>query len=51
METKAPSEAITARQPSGATPDQMRDARARAWRFVINAHEKKKAAETGPKPK
>lgn len=50
METKA--QIISVRQHPDATRDQARDARARAWRFVIDAHEKKKAAgsEADPKP-
>lgn len=42
---------ITVRQYPDATPDVARDARARARRFVIDAHERKKAAETGRNPK
>jgi hypothetical protein len=31
----------------GTTPEQARDARARAWAFIFSCHAKRKAAEAG----
>ena len=45
MATKTDTEIIVKRTP-GLTPEQARDARARAWRFVLDCWEQKKAAGT-----
>jgi hypothetical protein len=35
----------TTKRTSGITPEQARDVRARAWRFVFDSYEQKKAAD------